>query len=30
MSAIKRDCGVKEWGQMIAGHGRFIDRLDSV
>ncbi len=30
MSAIKRDRGVKDWGQMIAGHGGFIDRLDSV
>lgn len=30
MSAIKRDRGVKDWGQMIAGHGEFIDRLDSV
>ncbi len=30
MSAIKRDRGVKDWGHMIAGHGGFIDRLDSV
>ena len=30
MSAIKRDKGVKDWGHMIAGHGGFIDRLDSV
>ena len=30
MSAIKRDRGVKDWGRMIAGHGGFIDRLDSV
>ena len=30
MSAIKRDRGVKDWGNMIAGHGGFIDRLDSV
>ena len=30
MSAIKRDRGVKDWGQLIAGHGGFIDRLNSV
>ncbi|KXF75642.1 phosphatidate cytidylyltransferase [Paramesorhizobium deserti] len=30
MSAIKRDRGVKDWGHIIAGHGGFIDRLDSV
>lgn len=30
MSAIKRDKGVKDWGHVIAGHGGFIDRLDSV
>ena len=30
MSAIKRDRGVKDWGQSIGGHGGFIDRLDSV
>lgn len=30
MSAIKRDRGVKDWGHTIAGHGGFIDRLDSV
>jgi phosphatidate cytidylyltransferase len=30
MSAIKRDRGVKDWGQMIAGHGGMLDRLDSV
>ena len=30
MSAIKRDRQVKDWGHLIAGHGGFIDRLDSV
>lgn len=30
MSAIKRDRGVKDWGDTIAGHGGFLDRLDSL
>jgi phosphatidate cytidylyltransferase len=30
MSAIKRDRGIKDWGHLIAGHGGFLDRLDSV
>ncbi len=30
MSAIKRDRGVKDWGQMIEGHGGMLDRLNSV
>ncbi len=30
MSAIKRDLGVKDWGNMIEGHGGMLDRLDSV
>jgi phosphatidate cytidylyltransferase len=29
-SAIKRDRGVKDWGQMIGGHGGMLDRVDSV
>lgn len=30
MSAIKRDRGVKDWGQLIHGHGGMLDRLDSI
>lgn len=30
LSAIKRDRGVKDWGAGIAGHGGFLDRLDSL
>ncbi|AWM79305.1 phosphatidate cytidylyltransferase [Gammaproteobacteria bacterium ESL0073] len=30
MSSIKRDCGIKDWGHMIEGHGGMLDRLDSV
>lgn len=30
MSAIKRDCGVKDWGSMIEGHGGVMDRIDSI
>lgn len=30
MSAIKRDYGVKDWGNMISGHGGMLDRVDSI
>ncbi|QIM62736.1 phosphatidate cytidylyltransferase [Pasteurellaceae bacterium Orientalotternb1] len=30
MSAIKRDHGVKDWGNMISGHGGMLDRVDSI
>jgi phosphatidate cytidylyltransferase len=30
MSAIKRDRAIKDWGQMIQGHGGMLDRVDSV
>jgi len=30
MSAIKRDRGVKDWGDMIEGHGGMLDRMDSL
>ena len=30
LSAVKRSLGAKDWGQMIEGHLRMLDRLDSV
>lgn len=30
LSAVKRDRGVRDWGMTMAGHGGYLDRMDSM